>query len=337
MPLVSHDQVWNQISRLAASSHRKMAAVAYVSSDLVVKFSRNDLLVTDASDEIVAAGLTSGRVIQRAKERGARIVSVARLHAKAMLFDSTLVLGSANLSVNSQRSLIEAAIVTDSREYVTGAKKLIKRLAEEGVVLDDARVAHLLDIDVKRPRSSARTRQLGEPHIVFFKQVLPGDVKKYERESSQSGTGGGAMDVRAPLRFEQILRQVFSEPTDRTGVTHAPVLCRGQGSELIPIDVELWRPTDSREKELRLARSYMVPAWGISPNAYQRATSTGEKLFYVLEMDVFGTVFAKLLTGSQLAAADPLIQQHLARIESKQRAGWAIVGAVDLVSRKTVR
>lgn len=336
MPLVSHDDVWKQIVRLAASSERKMAAVAYVSSDLVVKFSRNDVLVTDASDEVVAAGLTSGRVIQRAKERGARIVSVARLHAKAMLFDSTLVLGSANLSVNSQRSLIEAAIVTDSREYVTSAKKLIKRLSEEGSLLDDARIAHLLDIEVKRPRSSARSRQLGEPHIIFFKQVLPGDVKKYERASAESGTGGGARDLRVPLQFEQMLRQIVSEQSDSEGVTHGYVLSRAQGSRFVRTDVELWRPTDARSNEMRIARIYEVPGWAIDSEAYERATDGGEELFFVLEMDVFGTAFAKLLTTTQLSGADPLIQQHLANLAARQRAGRAIVGAVDLVRRVTV-
>jgi hypothetical protein len=246
------------------------------------------------------------------------------------------VLGSANLSVNSQRSLVEAAIVTESREYVTGVRKLINRLAEEGSVLDDARIAHLLDIEFKRPRSSARSRQLGEPHIIFFKQVLPGDVKKYERASADAGSGGGARDLRAPLQFEPLLRQMVSEPGPSEGVTHGRVLSRVQGLRFVRTDVELWRPTGARSNEVRIARIYEVPGWKIDSIAYRRATAGGEQLFFVLEMDVFGTVYAKLLTRTQLSEADPQIQQHIENLEARQRTGRAIVGAVELVRRVTV-
>ena len=336
--LQSHGDVWTTIARLSAEGGRKQAAVAYVSSDITLKFRDGDTLITNASDDAVAAGQTSGRVLQRAFQRGARLFSLGSLHAKCMLLDSTLIVGSANISVRSRDYLVEAVLVTSQRELISQAQLLIRRLELEATEINEQRIERLLEIESSRPRSSTVPKRLGEPHIVFFKEILIGDVKKYERRSADAGTGGGARDLRVSPSgsFGPFLRQMISEPTAQTGVTHGNILSRTRGGGFRATDVELWRPTDARDRELRIARVYEVPAWSLSEADFLRGASAGETRFYVLEMDEFGSVFAKILTRTQLTVSHSLLAEHLTLLESRRRGNRAIVGAVDLVQRTTV-
>jgi hypothetical protein len=231
MQFLSHAEVWKTITELTTRCVTRAAAVAYVTSDVVVKFGQGDLLVTDASDAAVLAGQTSGRLIERAFLRGARIVSFDRLHAKVFLFDTTLLIGSANISVRSRSELLEAAVVTECQEPVTQATEFINRIAAEGTLIDRDRIDMLIKLEANRPQSSAVRRRLGEPHVIFFKEILPGDLKKYQRASAATGTGGGARDLRVSPQnlFEPLLQQMISEPSSAAGVTHGRILSRRRG------------------------------------------------------------------------------------------------------------
>jgi hypothetical protein len=338
MRLLSHAEVWNTIADLTARCSRRKAAVAYVSSDVVIKFGNGDLLVTDASDAAVLAGQTSGRLIERAFMRGARIVSAERLHAKVFLFDSTLILGSANISIRSRSALLEAAIMADGRDLVGEADQFINRVADEGQVIDRHRIDVLLTLEANRPQSSAASQRLGEPHIIFFKEIRPGDLKKYQRASSEAHTGGGARDLRVSPEnsFGPLLQQMISEPGPGAGVTHGEILSQRLGGGFHSTEVELWPPTGARDKELRFARIYDVPGWHVDEAVYERENRSGRILFYVLEMDIFGTIFAKVLNDTQLSAGYPLVAQHLARLIARRRRNRAIVGAVDVARQVTV-
>lgn len=335
---LSHQDAWEAITNLALRCQTKSAAVAYVSSDVVIKFGDGDLLVTDASDNAALAGQTSGRLLGRARNRGARIVSVAALHAKVMLFDTTAVIGSANISARSFRQLIEAVVVTDTRDLVRAARTFIQELADSGDEVDDTRVQALIELESLRPRSATLPRRLGEAHIVFFRQILPGDLRKYERRSADAQTGGGARDLRIRRAnvLWPLLRQMISEPMAEAGVTHGAVLSRLRGGAFDRTDVELWRPTGARRGELRIARFYDVPGWFVDSTRYQQETARGTRLFYVLEMDIFGSVFAKVLTDRQLAAGDPLIAGHLGNLIARHGGRSAVMGAVDLVRHVVV-
>lgn len=336
--LYSHEGVWGSIAALTENATRKRAAVAYVSSDIVVKFRTGDTLITNASDDAVAAGMTSGRVLQRAFIRGAKLYSLDSLHAKLMLLDKTIVIGSANISVRSRDHLIESIVVSSQRELVAQGEAILARIETDAIEINQQRLEHLLALESSRPRSSSAPRRLGEPHIVFFKEILIGDVKKYERRSAESGTGGGARDLRVSPAdsFGPLLRQMISEPTSQPGVSHGSILSRSRRGGFQSTDVELWRPTDARDRELRIARVYEVPAWSISEAEFLRSASSGEPLFYVLEMDEFGSVYAKTLTRSQLTASHLLLAEHVASLESRRRGRRALVGAVDLVQGSTV-
>ena len=120
--------VWSEIKSVSDQSRSKTAAIAYVTTDEIVRFGAGDVLVTDASDNAIACGETSALVLEAAIARGAEIYSCQGLHAKVIAFDSVVVIGSANLSSRSERDLVEAAWVSDDPTVVAEARSFILRL-----------------------------------------------------------------------------------------------------------------------------------------------------------------------------------------------------------------
>ena len=75
---------------------------------------------------------------------------------------------------------------------------------------------------------------------------------------------------------------------------------------MVSTEVALWPPTDVRGNELRIARFYEVPGWEVTNEQFGVAGENRERLFYVLEMDIHGTVTAKVLTGYRVGHEQPL-------------------------------
>lgn len=149
------DKLWPTIGRLAKRSASKRAAIAYVSSDKLIKFGKGDVLVTDASNHAIAMGQTSAEVLHRAFKRSAQLYSLSGLHAKVLLIDGTAVIGSANLSGSSANSLVEAAWVTDNPVAIGMGTALINELIEQAEVIDARFLARVLKIKVKRSGGAA--------------------------------------------------------------------------------------------------------------------------------------------------------------------------------------
>jgi hypothetical protein len=144
------DTLWKTIKQLAKKARVKRAAVAYITSDEVVQFGNEDILVTDASDAAIAAGQTDAEVLARAKERGAELYSLDSLHTKVMLLDGVAVIGSANLSASSANSLVEAAWVSDSPAAVAMVGSLVEQLAGYAEPINDAFIERIRKIAVAK-------------------------------------------------------------------------------------------------------------------------------------------------------------------------------------------
>jgi hypothetical protein len=157
---IHSDDLWSVAAGLSKRSRKRIAAVAYVSSDAHVRFGRGDVLVTDASDVNVAAGLTSATVLRGAFERGARVYSLAGLHAKVLCLDRISIVGSANFSRSSVSNLIEAAIVTDHPTVLSDALSLVSRLESAAVRVDMEFLERIARIPVTRHFSPAVRGQL---------------------------------------------------------------------------------------------------------------------------------------------------------------------------------
>ena len=145
------EQLWSEIARLAQKTKKKLAAVAYISDDEIIKFGERDLLVVDASDEAIKSGRTNARVIKDAFYRNAKIYSNQFLHAKIMLFDSIAVIGSGNISFTSRNTLHEAAVFSDRPELVASVIDFIEQLAKLSQAVDQSFIERICEISVERP------------------------------------------------------------------------------------------------------------------------------------------------------------------------------------------
>src|SRR5687768_9182913 len=122
------DDLWSEIEARSRRRGNKLAAIAYVSSDSVIRFGDGDTLVVDASDAASRTGQTTARLLRSAYSRGAEVVNLPGLHAKLLVVGGIAVVGSANLSANSRR-LFEAGVLSDEPRLVPGTVQLILALA----------------------------------------------------------------------------------------------------------------------------------------------------------------------------------------------------------------
>jgi hypothetical protein len=141
-------RLWSHIVALSAKTHRKCVAVAYISDDSRIQFGKGDLLIVDASNERIASGDTSARVLVEARQRGAEIYSLQGLHAKFMILDDIVVIGSANISKNSYSKLFEAGVITDTPAVVKQAGEAIERLKLLATPVKSQFIKHIQSIPV---------------------------------------------------------------------------------------------------------------------------------------------------------------------------------------------
>jgi hypothetical protein len=104
---------------------------------------------------------------------------------------------------------------------------------------------------------------MGRAGYVIYKRCVPGDRRKVEARSHDSGTGGGARDIRFnPLpMFETVILKVFSDAHSASGgrqVNSALVYWWENGETRGPIEVQVWAPTEARRGEMRLTRVHEV-------------------------------------------------------------------------------
>ncbi len=344
MQVLLSERLWPTLGDLSTQRSSKRAAIAYVTSDAHVTFGAGDLLVVDASDASIAAGQTDSQVLRRAFERGTDLYSYEGLHAKVLVFDEIASVGSANMSQHSENNLTEACWVSDDEEMTRLTNDFIDRLVRVAVPIDEEFLDRADSIEVRpRPRTGYRgprsyRRDRPHPILLFFQEVLSGDVRKYNTESADAQTGGGARDLRvspAPV-YLPVLRRMFPRASGTPGVTAGDIAWVTSDGADDSATVELWSPTDARPNEIRIGRFYDVGGWEIDEGQYESEREQGLHWFYVLELGASGIVTARLLQQQHLDMEDPLVEEHLlAQLDARQE-GHAARGAVDFQERQTI-
>ena len=137
--LLTHD-VWKTITRLTRRSSRADVAVAWCSGQVktLLPLKSGSLLVTDLGEDAVKARQAKpGQLIPFVRNDVA-VHSMPGLHAKVFVFDDAAIIGSTNVSKNSERYLVEAAIlVTGDRPLVADARDFVRSLAGNRVGIDE--------------------------------------------------------------------------------------------------------------------------------------------------------------------------------------------------------
>lgn len=162
---------------------------------------------------------------------------------------------------------------------------------------------------------------MSAPKIVFFQEILIGDLKKQRALSNQAATGGGARDLRIPAAYLPFLKNFFTKKVG--AILSTEVHWRDENNKKCANDLELWSPTKARPSELRIAKINSVDAWKINSNEeaqFKADLANHLKWFYILVKTADDKVSANILKASQLEEAENTIKKIIKdRIRENKR------------------
>lgn len=192
--LFAGEFLWAELRRAARRSSRLDAAVAFVgrNPELVLRWPRKTTLVSDVSIASVESGRTSARGVRLLANGGARVRSVAGLHAKVYVFDRVAFVGSPNASEHSA-SLVEAAVRVVKPAEVEAARAFVRHLWRDASPLPDVLLKQLIRLEPRRAgafamkrhdkprglkRGTDRFSDLLQGHNLWLDAVTPEEVPK---------------------------------------------------------------------------------------------------------------------------------------------------------------
>ena len=127
--------IWQTLVDQVKSARHVDAAIAYIGKGgaRFLPLRRGDRLVVDMSLATVKSGGTDPFEIEKLMKRSVVVFSRRNLHAKMVIADDTVLVGSANVSKNSRETLDEAAILTKEYAAVRRAHEFFDRICTEPV------------------------------------------------------------------------------------------------------------------------------------------------------------------------------------------------------------
>ena len=176
--------IWKKVNKLLTKRQKKIACIAYVTSDKL-KLTKGDTLICDASSFSIKFGETSAKTLELYFNRGVNIYSNQQLHSKILLTDNFLVIGSANLSKSSAERLTESSVITKSDILISQAKAFCHNLTEESTLLNRKDIQSLLKIEVvkrpSKPMASSKIREKKFGNKYWFVSVFPLKESAYDK------------------------------------------------------------------------------------------------------------------------------------------------------------
>ena len=131
--------VWGNRSVIEAAKKARvrMFCVAYVTQARDNLFRAGDVLVCDVSRKAVSCGETDPNFLLKLFQKGVAIYSCEGLHAKCAVFDSVVLLGSANMSESSANLLVELAVLQRDSELAMKVQAFIGGLSNSAEKLSE--------------------------------------------------------------------------------------------------------------------------------------------------------------------------------------------------------
>ncbi|MGE0931256.1 phospholipase D-like domain-containing protein [Peijinzhouia sedimentorum] len=176
--------IWKEVNKLLTKRQKKIACIAYVTSDKL-ELTKGDTLICDASTFAIKFGETSAKTLEIFLNRGVKVFSNQQLHSKILLVDTFLVIGSANLSKSSAERLTESSIITDSDVLISQAKAFCHNLIEESTLLSEKDIQTLLKIEVVKrpvkPTTNSKIRQKKFGNQYWFVSAFPLKERTYDK------------------------------------------------------------------------------------------------------------------------------------------------------------
>lgn len=133
---LANDDIWNTIPEIIKASKHTDIAVAYLGNDgsKLLPLKKGDRLILDMSLATVKAGTTNPFEVEKLIKRGVKVFTRRNLHAKVILTEKSVLVGSANISKNSRDTLDEAAIYSTDTLVVQRTKDFIEKICIEPVL-----------------------------------------------------------------------------------------------------------------------------------------------------------------------------------------------------------
>lgn len=121
------DDIWVTIKKLAEKSKHRKVAVAYFGNGAAsrLKLKRGDTLILAISLKNVKAGQVNPFEVEKLIKKGVDVYNIENLHSKIFLFDKSVIVGSANVSENSEVRLIESGVLTNDPKVIAASGRFI--------------------------------------------------------------------------------------------------------------------------------------------------------------------------------------------------------------------
>ena len=190
---LGNDNLWDELRDKVKKAKSVKAAVAYLGSggaDLL-SLKKGDTLVVNMGMQTVKQGITSPKEVQRLMKRGVSVFSRTTLHAKFFICDKSLIVGSANISNNSQNVLDEAGSITNCPQAVRRADDFFDKLCTEPVrpeYLKKCLAAYKppkFNSDKVLKRSNKSQKRVVSAKLWFVGGLIRGGVPKVEKAAAE--------------------------------------------------------------------------------------------------------------------------------------------------------
>lgn len=192
------DDLWLKVRKLTQRARRVHAAVSYVTTLKYLSLKRGDTLIVDASHRAIQSGETSAKVLWRLRHN-VRLFSLPGLHAKIVLADDRVVVGSANASESSAVKLFESAVLTDCPTTVSQTKAFLFRLEQLAIPLDFQRLQELSAIKVVRRHNLSFGRRVKEAPKRSIWVVSSQDLADGQYADEESLVSAAEREIRREL------------------------------------------------------------------------------------------------------------------------------------------
>lgn len=180
----------------------RAVAVAYVGpaapTEVLDLLAAGDVLICDASDATLASGGTAPVVLRALRDKGVRVYSNPRLHAKVYVGADQALVSSGNLSQQSAGNL-EAGVRLSDRKSVTAARAFVTGLVDhlKTDVVDET-FLDLADAVYLPPRTSSAPTPTatGRLRIATYRHNVGSRLEKFAeaRYSDVAEAGSGLVD-----------------------------------------------------------------------------------------------------------------------------------------------
>jgi hypothetical protein len=178
------------------------------------------------------------------------------------------------------------------------------------------------------------TIQPANPVKVFFQEVKEGDIRKFNEESNDSDSGGGARDLRLrpESKFWTEMQDFFPTIVNSRHRQGSILSQSPDGNSASTATISIMGATAARPGECRICKIGSIETWAISPQDYQAAVGAGSRWFYLLILDDKGHVWASKFRSDVLPQMDASVR---AKIEGEisRAKGKTTRGVFSLIQK----